>query len=251
MGKEVGLIFNDRMAAIPEMSGAVELVRAHPEMANQAIEAYRQMIKLVAGLSEADWEGVRETNMLYRYEKLKGKDTVGEIFEDGENIFVRKLGRERMGELIGFLDSEFGETDESVNGVNRLCEMMEKAHAKKMADPQWVPKDGDPESDGIVWGQTTINDDQSKIHLAVGHALSQIIFQKFKPKEGEWAKDDLLSLPDLMTWVAVKYPTQLTTELRELVHTWYLSKPESLGWISEVRVNSTKKVYEELRVDKD
>ncbi|MBP9817602.1 hypothetical protein KBC75_02470 [Candidatus Shapirobacteria bacterium] len=87
--------------------------------------------------------------------------------------------------------------------------------------------------------------------MAVGHALSQIIFQKFKPKLGEWAKDDLVSLPDLMTWVAMKYPTQLTTELRDLVQTWYLPKPESLGWISDARFETTKKVQERLQTDED
>ncbi|MBP9817601.1 hypothetical protein KBC75_02465 [Candidatus Shapirobacteria bacterium] len=150
MGKEVGVIFNDRMAAIPEMTGAVALVRAHPEMANQAIEAYRQMIKVMTGLSEADWAGIRETNMLVRYEKMKSTEVVGEKFENGANQFVAKLGAERLTEVVEFLDGEFGDSEESIKGVDKLCEMMEKAHAKKMADPDWVPKDGDPESDGIV-----------------------------------------------------------------------------------------------------
>ena len=235
IGKEVEMMFGDRLGKIPEMTGAVELVRQHPEVANNALEAIRQLVRVVAELSPDDWKLVEQMNVAY------GRET-------GENPFIRKLGKENLTALVDFVNGHFGESEECAGAVDRLCQLMENAHQKKTNDPNWKPTDGDPESDRVIWGQTVVTNNEAKVHLAVGHFVSQLIFQKFRPVDGsEWGKDDFLSLTDVVALLAIKYTAYLPNELLGMVYTWYLEKPDDLGWISEKRDKATSQIWDQVR----
>ncbi|HEX8923800.1 MAG TPA: hypothetical protein VF828_03640 [Patescibacteria group bacterium] len=124
-------------------------------------------------------------------------------------------------------------------GIEELGMMTLNAERKKNSDSNWKPKDGDSESDAIIWGFTNgATRPITDVHFLVCHGIERVISQEFRdvwPIEYCRKKDWLLNA---MTDTIVIRGLQGKGYEAKYLPLWQARRPEGLGWASDHRITA-------------
>jgi hypothetical protein len=205
---------------------SVLLAEANPKLVAEKFFSYYHIVRDLFNLSGGELKTIREVN-----QKL-GKNR-------GADEFLEAMGGQKAQILLGIRHMGDLTNPDNKEGMESLTAMMNNAREKKQADSNWVPRDGDPEADKVIWGFVKGSESaETDIDFALCHGIERALTAQLDPENNYIQHKDwlLIAMNDV---VALKGLRGQGREA-EVLALWSTPRPEGLGWISQSRLNAYK-----------
>jgi hypothetical protein len=225
------------MKAIPQIQATLEYIGENPIESTRLYLEYRRLVYCMLNLNNYDLEIIDSAHERYEYKKRRS----GQNSDSASKLTTREvldlLGEVRLEVVTRFVDSN---PEDIVLALNPLFEMMSNASLALHNNPNFVPKDGDPISDKIIWGHTQIESNNPRVllHFIIAHGIERYIVTNFGINV---PKDSILNA--LTDTLSLQYARRKANP--EIVETWCNPKKSDdpkvdtgLGWLSSKRLES-------------
>jgi RimJ/RimL family protein N-acetyltransferase len=219
-----------RASNIPELASVMELASQDPERVYEVYSQYASILHRMAGITDDEKKQVR-----YVWSKLAAtRADIGSASRTNVADILDRLGSEGPDIITeAALQSVDQDSPYFDRATGDLIDRMERGHQFKVEGK--TPKDGDPESDGIIWGHTQITDADTLLHFTVSHYFERYFSQVLEAEGNGYKKDFLLNaITDIL--ILDHYGDN---KFSDVFSKW--REPRSyggLGWIKEDRLEA-------------
>lgn len=231
----------ESLASVPEVERACEWMEANPEELSEIVQTYMDLIGRLEKYTEQDKKIITRANelMRQRLERRKSESNLSatQLLKTLKNYRGEVDLEETMADAFN-PESPYFES-----AVKQLGEMMYAGH--EMFSRGGTPRDGDPESDRVIWGHTQAREDvDPKVltHFIICHYLARYATHAYRDIAELQTKDGFLAaLIDVVLLEEAKNPGS-----SKVLDIWMRSREEGgLGWIVPEYFDVYKELLEE------
>lgn len=217
---------NSRVGDAPILRDSILLAEANPKLVATKFIDYYHIIRDLFNLSKEELQIISRVNG--ELGTSRGADKFLEVMGGEKDRILESI--RKMGNL---------EETQNADGMEELTTMMNNARVKKEADPNWIPRDGDPEADRVIWGFVKGSTSaETEIDFAICHGIERTLTGQTETENGFTGHKDWL-LCAMNDVIALRGLRGQGREAKVL-ELWSAPRPEGLGWVTQRRLEAYK-----------
>ena len=226
-----------RLRKIPEVRKARHWIEANPGKLNNIVERYLDLVGRMQGYSISDLKLIDEANQLMqeKVDRPKSESNLSAV------QLLKALSADQKQTLQQTIAQAFDQNSPYFEtALKQLAAMMYAGH--EMFASGGTPKDGDPESDRLIWGHTQAREDVDPrvlTHFIIGHYLARYVSHAYPEVSEVQTKDGFLAaMIDVILLQEAKQPGS-----SQVMDIWMTSREKGgLGWM----IPEYLEIYKEL-----
>lgn len=229
-------MFKPALGMVPEVQGAVEAAFGDQRYVAKTFIQYIRVAERLANLSEEEIEIISGANSILA---SRGASRGSASHINGET-FLQNLGEDRRSGLRALLLGSTNILSDNFTGaIDDLTRMMEGGSRMKQRGE--TPRDGDPNSDNVIWGHTRLTDNHALIHFTMAHYLERFLSQPLQEAGVEMAFHKDYFLNAITDVLALEVASG--EEPSDIALMWMAPRDQGgLGWLKETRINAFREV---------
>ena len=213
---------------VPELDVAIKLAADQPKLTRQLVTKYAELISYMARLTHEEQDQIQAAKR--RLFEQNGE--MGSAAEVCATELIQEISDQAvLPELMQHILDVDSTTEEA---LQILQQRMLGGHQMKIDGK--TPRDGDEESNKVIWGHTQITDSSALLHFTFCHYLEQYYTIALLRRHVSSAEHKDFFLNAMIDAVIVDHLGD--REFQGIYDIWVRSKPVGLGWIVPARLNS-------------